>query len=101
MREGYLLPRRLHVKLSTFIENHPYINNVKINTIITEIFSTNCRIVFMKICVRLIFTQLVCVNAHFPRRIVGQSSFTGPFQIDQSQSLEMTNSSPSLFCIGI
>ena len=26
--------------------------------------------------------------------------FTCPFQIDQSQSLEVTNSSPSLFCTG-
>ena len=25
MKEGYLLLRRLHVKLSTFSENHPYV----------------------------------------------------------------------------
>ena len=34
------------------------------------------------------------------RRIVSQSNFICPFQIDQSQSLEVTISSPSLFCIG-
>ena len=27
MKEGYLLPRRLHVKLSTFAENHPYLDH--------------------------------------------------------------------------
>ena len=37
------------------------------------------------------------VNARFARRIVRQSNFTCPFQIDQSQSFEVTISSPSLF----
>ena len=32
---------------------------------------------------------------------MGQSNFTCPFQIDQSQSLEVTISIPSLFCIGL
>ena len=27
MKEGYLQPRRLRVKLSTFAENHPYNKN--------------------------------------------------------------------------
>ena len=40
------------------------------------------------------------VKARFARRIVVQSNLTCPFQIDQSQSLEVTISSPSLFCIG-
>ena len=46
----------------------------------------------------IIFLMTRSVNA---RRIVGQSHFTCQFQIDQSQSLEVTTSSPSLFCIGI
>ena len=40
------------------------------------------------------------VNARFAGRIVGQSNFSCLFQIDQSQSLDVTISSPSLFCIG-
>ena len=44
-----------------------------------------------------IFTVTSSVNALFARRIVGQSNFTCPFQIDQSQSLEVTISSASFF----
>ena len=47
-----------------------------------------------------VFDNTSSVNARSARRIVGQSNFTCPFQIDQSQSLEVTISSPSLFCIG-
>ena len=47
---------------------------------------------------RYLYTR--SVNARFARCIVGQSNFTCPFQIDQSQSLEVTISSPTLFCIG-
>ena len=48
---------------------------------------------------RKIFTTR-SVNARFTHRIVGQSNFTCPFQIDQSQSFEVTISSPSHFYIG-
>ena len=40
------------------------------------------------------------INARFARCVMGQSNFTCPFQINQSQSVEVTISSPSLFCIG-
>ena len=45
----------------------------------------------------LIGTYTKSVNARVACRIGGQSNFTCPFKIDQSQSLEVTISSPSLF----
>ena len=52
-----------------------------------------------KLSCQIIYTRIV--NARFARRIVSQSNFKCLFQIDQSQSLEVTVSSPSLFRIGL
>ena len=45
----------------------------------------------------IFFFYTSSVNARFARRIVGQSNVTCPFQIDQSQSLEVTISNLHLF----
>ena len=44
-----------------------------------------------------IFCNTRSLNARFARRIMDQSNFTCPFQIDQLKSLEVTISSPSPF----
>ena len=78
------------------------IPNKKINLIfiICDLIAPIKSIPYFMTCIWQ-FKDTRSVNARFAHRIVGQSNFTCPFQIDQSQSLEMTISSPSLFCIGL